>query len=220
MKNRFKLFGIIAVVAVVGFSMTGCAHIRRTGEIRAEDFWVTGGHGTVTIIRYTGRESYVQIPAQIGGSSVVEIGSFLRDNIARSNPHLRGAFQGGRLTGVTIPGSVFHIGDSAFASNQLASVNIPNGVTTIGNMAFRNNQLTSVTISSSVMVIGAGAFAGNRLTAVTIPSNVRAIGAGAFARNRFTSVTIPFSSLLEADLAWGGTEWRRGICPNVIVPTR
>lgn len=54
--------------------------------------------------------------------------------------------------------------DEAFAKNRLTSITIPNTVTHIGNKSFAENQLTSVTIPDSLTAIGYEAFYDNRLT--------------------------------------------------------
>jgi hypothetical protein len=142
--------------------------------------------GTGTILDYYDNEGNnganpactrdVDIPATIGGSPVLVIGSYSMDNIL--------------LTSVTIPNSVVSISNSAFADNQLTSVNIPNSVTSIGEFAFGQNQLTSVTIPNSITSIGREVFSTNQLTSLTIPNSVTSIDEAAFASNQLTSVNI------------------------------
>jgi TolB-like protein len=68
----------------------------------------------ITIKRYKGTSTIVNIPDMIGGRSVTSIGSY--------------AFNGfSSLTDVIIPGSVTFIGDSAFSGcSSLTSITIPN----------------------------------------------------------------------------------------------
>ena len=124
----------------------------------------------ITITGYTGRNTSIQIPAQIYGAPVIKIGN--------------DAFKNKRLTSVTIPNSVTAIGNQAFEQNQLTSITIPESVSEIGNRAFANNQLTSLIIPNSVKTVGSGAFAQNQLTGVTMPDNITFTGE-AFSNNPF-----------------------------------
>jgi uncharacterized repeat protein (TIGR02543 family) len=101
----------------------------------------------------------------------------------------------GLLTSITIPSSVTSIGEQAFTASALTSITIPSSVTSIGHSAFSDSQsLTSVTIPSSVTSIPDGMFSeSTSLTSVTIPSSVTSIGSGAFSMTSLTSVTIPSS---------------------------
>ena len=123
-----------------------------------------------TLVRYFGADSKVDIPAELGGKPVTEIG----DN----------AFAYYRsLTEVTIPKSVTSIGDGAFDScSSLTEATISEGVTSIREFAFAYcSSLTEVTIPEGVTSIGVGAFQGcNNLTEVTIPKSVTSIGDRAF----------------------------------------
>jgi hypothetical protein len=131
------------------------------------------------------------------------------------------AFRANDLSAITIPDSVTSIGDDAFNANRITDVIFPDGIKTIGAMAFANNQLTNITIPGSVTSIGRSAFIYNRLTTVIIPDSVTSVGDGAFSNNnQLTSIFIPFVSLLQADIAWGGSNWRRGVDQTVFVPTR
>ena len=78
----------------------------------------------ITITKYNGYSSSVDIPSVIDGKIVTTIGSK--------------AFRYcDSLTNITIPNSVTTIGDGAFfGCYSLTSITIPNSVTTIGEYAF------------------------------------------------------------------------------------
>lgn len=255
-----KTVGLIVPMALSGALLTSCmlfyaGALAGTQAVRGigvgalpqgysevGDFWITGRpDNTATITRYIGDNRDVRIPSEIEGVLITRIYGY-QTALLGGGSRFTGAFQGGRLTSVTIPGSVASIGRLAFENNRLTSVSIGNGVISIGHQAFARNNLTSITIPNSVTTIEAEAFARNELTSVTIPNSVTSIGAEAFARNqltnitigngvrsigasaftnnrRLTSVVIPFPTLTQADFAWGGTGWRTGINQNVIVLT-
>ena len=185
----------------------------------------------VTITRYAGNATTLNIPAQIQGLPVTAIGNY--------------TFQPcDSLKSITIPSSVTTIGGSAFAvCSSLTSVTIPSSVTSIGDIAFSDcERLTNVSISSSVMYIGGGAFWGcSSLTSITvenrnpyyasidgilfdknirtiikypdgktartytIPSSVTTIGGGAFYNcSNLTSITIPSS---VTSVGWDAFYW-------------
>ena len=100
--------------------------------------------GSVTITKYTGSASAVEIP--YGVTSIGDEAFRWHDS----------------LTSVTIPDSVTSIGNEAFdGCHSLTSVTIPNSVTSIGYSAFWGcESLTSVTIPDSVTSIGDYAFFG------------------------------------------------------------
>jgi hypothetical protein len=108
---------------------------------------------SVTITKYTGSASTINIPAQIQNLPVTDIG------IA--------AFFGCKsLSNITIPSSVTSIGDYAFSGcANLTSIVIPSSVASIGNNAFSEcARLTSVTLSRRTR-IGTNAFpASTRIT--------------------------------------------------------
>lgn len=138
---------------------------KRTGAVTRCDWGVTAAN----------------IPERIEGILVTSIGN--------------AAFQyNGRLTSVTLPGSLESIGEEAFSDcTALTSVTIPEGVTTLGDLAFFGcNSLTSIKIPNSVCEIGVGAFADcSKLRSVTIPKNVEAIGESAFSNcTALASVTL------------------------------
>ena len=154
--------------------------------------------GTVEITGYYGSAEKVDIPAEIDGMSVAEIGRYAFCDCTS-------------LTSITIPNSVTSIGTSAFTGcTSLKSITIPNSVTSIDVNAFCDtalleNQATaekyvgkwvvdcdydakSVTIKNGTVGIAAGAFSDcTSLTSITIPDSVAYIGDWAF--NGCTSLT-------------------------------
>jgi len=182
---------VFVVVLLVAFAVH--AHGQQF-EPEGNFRWQRDGSG-VRIRGYTGNNTYVRIPPQIQGLSVVSIGA--------------DAFRGRGLTNVTIPNTVARIFPSAFENNRLTSVTIPGSVRVIGNGAFRRNQLTSVSISNGVSDIEPFAFRSNNLTSVIIPSSITRIGDGAFSDNRIASVNVPTGANIGIR-AFGGATVTRG----------
>ena len=194
MKNKIKRLAIIAMVAVIGFAMSGCSKKAVAQEEVSgggkkpnpeSDFKaapVDGGK-SVQITEYVGDKWEVNIPPKIRDLPITSIGD--------------AAFKAKNLISVTIPDSVTSIESSAFSGNQLTSVTIPNSVTYIGYGGFFGNQLTSVIIPNSVTEIGLGTFMDNQLTSVTIPDSVTSIERDAFGGNPLTSITIGANVNLE-----------------------
>ena len=151
---------------------------------------------SVTIKKYTGNATTINIPAQIQGLPVTSIrynafgdcsnltnitvdsrntayasidGVLFDKNIRTIISYPRGK----TARTYTIPSSVTSIEYSAFyGCSSLASITIPSSVTDIGNYAFLNcSSLTSVTIPSSVTSIGEQAFTFcSSLTNITVDS--------------------------------------------------
>lgn len=117
------------------------------------------------------------------------------------------AFQGKRVTEVTLPDSLTHIRARAFyACGELTGINLPAGLISIGESAFEGcyalrgrlvipeqvtkieksafwgcEGLTGVTLPKGLVSIGDYAFSGcSGLTAMTIPEHVTGIGTRAF----------------------------------------
>ena len=135
----------------------------------AEGVKITAYHGA------TG--GHVDIPNQLGGLTVTEIGYE--------------SFKEKALTSVTIPNSVTYIHERAFYSNQLTSITLPTNISTVGIEAFKNNQLTSLTIPSSINIIAQAAFEGNKLKSLNLPAKNFNISIQAFRYNELTSLIIP-----------------------------
>ena len=195
MKNLFsvqlvRIFGIAALVAVIGFSMVACDDDPggdpgdNPGANPALEFTlITEGNeyydgdysadkvetaDTYRVSKGTVTSGTVVIPDTHNGKAVTSIA--------------QQGFMETSITSVTIPNSVTYIGSSAFYNcTNLTSVIIPNNVTHIGTNAFYGcTDLTSVTIGTGVTYIGNSAFSLTGLTSITIPQSVTKIEAGAF----------------------------------------
>ena len=140
-------------------------------ELLNPPFVCTTTNGAITIIKYTGTNSVVNIPDTINGQPVTSIGNMAFQNCAS-------------LSQITIGTNVTSIGSSAFYfCRNLISVTIPNNVTSIGFGAFEDcHSLASIAIPNSVTNIGDYAFADcYGLDSVTIGNGVVSIGNASFA---------------------------------------
>jgi hypothetical protein len=121
-----------------------------------KNHWQTqNANGGIAITGYSGNDTDITIPGEIGGLAVVEIGE-------------KAFYNKLGITKIVIPSGVTSIGNLAFAGNNLTNVTIPPGVTSIGDGAFAINELTSITIPASVRDIGKAAFARNPLSNISI----------------------------------------------------
>jgi hypothetical protein len=212
MKNFFKLLGIIAFVAVFGFSMIACSGGGGNSGPGSDsdpisnpkDYDYIEENGTITIVGYTGPGGNIAIPEKINGKPVTTIGGTSGGDyifwIAFSDCT--------SITKVTIPNSVTKIGEAAFQNcTSLTSVTIPNSVTKIGYWAFYGcTSLTGITIPNSVTSIENNTFMYcTSLTSITIPNSVTKIGQGAFSEcTSLASVTIGNSVTKIGESAFNG----------------
>jgi hypothetical protein len=119
-----------------------------------------------------------------------------------------GGFLQSNLTSVTIPDSVWSVGDLTFGyCRNLTDVTIGNGVTGIGGWAFYNcTSLTNVVLPDIVTYIGENAFWGcTDLASISLGEGVTTIGYGAFSDCRkLTSISIPDSVTSLGDHVFDG----------------
>jgi len=200
MKNLLKLFGIIALVALIGFSMAACSggsgggkNFNNTDELKAylDKQPANTPDKPIKVAMKVNEQMFKKLNEAINSA-----GKYVSLNLSGSplTTIPDGAFTKCTcLVGITIPDSVTSIGYSAFGGcTSLASVTIPNSVTKIEINVFEGcTSLASVTIPNSVTEIRAGAFSGCKsLASVTIPDSVTFISNGAFNRcENLTSVT-------------------------------
>ena len=122
--------------------------------------YLDNGDGTVTLTRYVGQESHLEIPAVLGGKPVSVIGNTFT---LPSEANGEGAFQGNAfLQSVIIPEGVTRIDDNAFQScSVLETVMIPGTVTGIGHCAFDGCvSLKSVYFQGDIPEMGNYVFSG------------------------------------------------------------
>ena len=174
--------------------------------------------GAAIIVGYTGSEKSLEIPSEIDGYPVTQIGwsafSGCTSLTSITIPYgvvsigWKAFFGCTSLTSITIPEDVTSIGESAFEScTSLTSITIPESVTYLGWKAFSGcASLTSVTIPGSVSSIGIRTFSGcTSLTSITIPGSVTSIGSSAFSDcTSLTSITIPDSVTRIDSYAFSG----------------
>ena len=119
-----------------------------------------------------------------------------------------GAFEGNRsITAVSLPGSVYMIGDRAFASCEgmtKVSFGMDPSLVKIGVFAFQNTPLTTVKLPAKLETLGAGAFAGcEELTRADLPGALTSVGEKAFYDcSSLESVEFPMSVTEIGDAAF------------------
>ena len=170
----------------------------------AADFVVVDG----VITGYTGKESNLFIPSQIGGKTMIGIGT--------------DAFKDSGLTDVTIPSTITSIVDRAFdgcdsltihaapgsaaqayaksngiAFEPLDDLEAANYSVKDGLITGYTGEITELVIPSkiygeAIIGIGSSAFSWSEITSITIPEGVTSIGSSAFSYCRsLVSVTLP-----------------------------
>ena len=163
---------------------------------------------TLKITGQVDNRSVIEIPREIGGQVVTQIGDYAFTNCA--------------ITSVTFQSAsnILKIGDSAFSGcTSLGQITIPASVTTLGNGVFANctnlsrvifewntklnslgdnafencTSLTGISFPAGITSIGNGVFRGcSSLTNISMSSNITSIGNNAFAYcSGLTSITIP-----------------------------
>ena len=166
MKKRFISI-ILSLTMVVSLMVSG---MTVTAETNGDFEYEVLDDGTVEIVEYSGNAEDLEIPSEIDGKTVTNIGER--------------AFSGcDSLNTVSIPKGVKKLGDYSFEwCSSLTSVIIPDSVTNIGIATFSYcKSLTNVLVPTSVTNIEQHAFEGcTLLSNITIPNNVISIGYDAF----------------------------------------
>ena len=174
----------------------------------------------IVLINYLGDESVVEIPAEIDGLKVTEIGgmAFASCDELKSVTLPYGIEKIGMwaflscksLTKIEIPESVAEIGDIAFGRcESLTKIEIPESVAEIGDMAFAYcDGLKSVTLQDGIEKIGEFAFSECKsLTKIEIPESVTEIGELAFYNcTELAEISIPKNAEI-GDYAFSSTAW-------------
>ncbi|MDB4666378.1 leucine-rich repeat protein [Akkermansiaceae bacterium] len=174
--------GAIALVTVQSLSSFGELNENWNGLTLTTILSWSTTNGVVTITDCNeAATGELIIPDAIEGNPVTRIGGY--------------AFNGSKLTSITIPSSVTRIEHSAFwACSSLTNVTIPDSITSIESFTFYYcSNLTSITIPESVTSIGEYAFDQcSSLANITIPASVSSIGNGVFSGcGSLTNIIIP-----------------------------
>lgn len=114
------------------------------------------------------------------------------------------AFQGTRLSALTLPDTVTGIGSYSFGVTDISSLNLGTGLTTIGNWAFGTvSGLTSVNIPSSVTSIGNRAFYNSTASKFYFTSPTPAtLGTSALNSTNLTEIIVPCLYFNDYVTAW------------------
>ncbi len=127
--------------------------------------------GEMTLTGYSGRDAKLDVPSELAGAPVTEIG----DECFRGNVRIKGA---------TVPEGVTEIGDYSFeACSLMKKVFLPESLKTIGDGAFSGcGQLSIVDLQDGVTKIGSGAFLYcTSITSFAMPDSLEEMGSFAFA---------------------------------------
>ena len=136
----------------------------------------------VAITGFTGEQSAVIIPDNIGGKPVVAIA--------------KNAFGNSKIRGVKLPNSVTEIDDSAFYyCVSLNEIEFGEAVVSVGEKAFEGcSVLSEVVLNNKLVKISDKAFGFcSMLKRIVLPNSLTEIGVGAFALSGIEEITIPGS---------------------------
>ena len=123
-----------AICGAEGAQLTDCAQV--TVQDNANDEpqatnaengfeYAVNEDGEATITKYTGSDTAVTIPSELGGKPVIAIGNYAFEKNTT-------------VTSLTIPEGVKRIGSNAFAYCSVKEVTIPKSVESIGDRAFHS----------------------------------------------------------------------------------
>ena len=196
-KRKFKILIFCFAIFLIAFRFSeqcfADGYIEEQGELAERDFEYIIIDLEVTITKYIGKNTIVDIPETIDGKTVIAIGDFafkdlnrivevnIPEGVISIGNH---AFSGCEsLEKITIPESIVDIGDYAFyLCTYLPNIDLPNGLETIGDYAFQRCVLIeTINIPETLTEIGNRAFFHcHKLWDINIPESVIFIEHGAF----------------------------------------
>ena len=245
MKNRRKLFTALVFVALVFAIMA--ANALSVSALTTSDgfaYSVNSGGNTVTITGYSGSRTKINIPSEIDGKKVTDIGAY--------------AFSLGETydettTEITIPNTVKYIGSYAFYNlRAITEVVIPDSVITVDDGAFHkcinvkrlyigskvgyigNNGVSRMQVLETIDIanenklfkLEGGCLIDVARTKVittldrsdlTIPKGITEIGDCAFyLRKKLTSIVIPDGVGIIGENAFDGTPLTKLVLPKTV----
>lgn len=155
MKNITKKIIVTLMTMLMVFNISigtasGMGVVMAASETYSFEYEVIGKTNTVSVIGFNYTDEFdgtVEIPAEIDGMQVVEIGDYA-------------FYDCSELISVIIPYGVTSIQSGAFAGcDSLENIEIPNSVTYIWDNVFNScSSLKSIEIPASVMLIASQAF--------------------------------------------------------------
>lgn len=176
-----KLISVImsTVILISCLSLFSVSAFTRSGDY-LYDINCGGDETTITIERYLGNETVIEVPSEIDGYTVTRLGD--------------SCFQNSSITKITIPETVKEIYSFAFSGcSRLAEVNLPESLEVIDFCAFVGCAFETIKLPSNLKHITWGVFSGcSNLKEVDIPETVTYIGWYAFQScSALKSVTLP-----------------------------
>ena len=143
--------------------------------------WEATEAGAV-LTKYTGTETTIELPAQVGGLDLVMLGN--------------NAFTGTAVVAVKLPDTVKKLDYSCFFYvGTLVKIELGNGLEEISDSCFEGcAALTSIDLPESLRTIGWMAFTWCPFQSITLPANLQNLGKGVFTLcAKLESITIPGS---------------------------
>lgn len=172
-RDDFTIYGYKNTVAEEYANSCGFTFVDLDKEYTCGDWKYTLlANGTAEIIKYSGNDTIVNVPAVVDGKNVTS----LRDVFAPWNYK-------GNITEIHLPSGVKNIGAQAFSNcESLEIVDIPNSVESIGDSAFWCcTKLKTIKLPDSVKKLGAGAFSGcTSLEEITLSNNITSLNTFGF----------------------------------------
>jgi len=189
--HLIRVFGIIAIVALIGFSIIACNKSGgRSGSSSVSESSKSGGGGGKSINSAEDLKEYLDKqpanspdnPIKVSMGANAPMFPKIKEVLNSAGKYVSLNLTGNALT--TIPDFAFRDENKRKGCETIVSVIIPDSVSSIGGSAFEYcTNLTSVTIGNSVKSIWMSAFAYcTKLTSVNIPNSVTNIDNGAFFR--------------------------------------
>lgn len=122
------------------------------------------------------QELKINIPAKYNDLPITAIG----DNAFYIN-YYNSEYSGYKITELTFPYTVTHIGKYAFCGTDITSVYLPHDLVYIGDYAFEStSSLYSVTFQNKLEYIGKSAFQGSGIISAVLPDSVTYMGEKCF----------------------------------------
>ncbi len=236
MKKKLAMLLVLCLAAgtvseSAGMLQSEAAEISGIGTDGAEqesDYEYRETDGTIKINKYKGSGTKIEIPSEIEGKAVTEIGSFafnecttiesivIPNGIKKIESY---AFSGcSNLNHIEIPGSVTSIEADAFSKcTSLEGIEIPSSVTDLcGSLFYNCSSLRSVKIPNRITSLGSKTFYGcSSLESIQIPGNVKYIGSSAFGNcTNLKSIKLPDGITSIADQ----TFWNCDALSSIKIP--